>query len=70
MKAMDVKGIQYVVGANGEKTAVMLDLKKHRRLWEDVFDRLLAEQRKNEPRETLKQVKARLQRRHKSNGNG
>jgi hypothetical protein len=44
----------------GEKTAVILDLRKHRRIWEDVYDRLLIESRRREPRESLAQVRQRL----------
>ena len=31
-------GIQYVMNDHGEKTAVLIDLKKHGDLWEDFFD--------------------------------
>jgi hypothetical protein len=58
-----VKGISYLVDESGEKTAVILDLRKHRRLWEDIHDRLLIESRRGEPRESLAEVKRRLARR-------
>jgi hypothetical protein len=55
-----MKGIQYIINEKGEKTGVLLDLKKHRELWEDMYDRLLARQRSNEPRESIQSVKERL----------
>ena len=55
-----VKGVQFVTDEAGEKTGVLIDLKKHGRLWEDFYDSLIARQRADEPRESLKDVKARL----------
>ena len=55
-----IKGIQYVIDESGEKTAVLIDLKEHRELWEDLYDTLVAEQRRDEPRESLDEVKQRL----------
>jgi len=48
-----MEGIQFVVNDKGEQVAVQIDLKKHRELWEDFYDRLVAHSRKDEPRETL-----------------
>jgi hypothetical protein len=53
-------GIQFVSDDKGEKTAVLVDLKKYRELWEDIFDSIIAEKRKNEPRESIASVKKRL----------
>jgi hypothetical protein len=55
-----MSGFQFVTDERGRKTAVMIDLKKHGRLWQDVYDAFLAESRKKEPRESLQSVKARL----------
>lgn len=57
-----VKGIQFVVDEYGEKTAVMIDLRKNAELWEDFYDRAVASSREKEPRETLESVKERLER--------
>jgi hypothetical protein len=57
------KGVQYVVDDRGERRAVVIDLKKQAELWEDSFDRVLAESRGSEPHESLEAVKARLGRR-------
>ena len=58
-----MNGVSYLVDESGNRTAVILDLKKHRRLWEDIHDRLLIDSRRDEPRESLDQVKKRLARR-------
>ena len=55
-----VKGVQFVVDEQGEKTAVVIDLKRHRSLWEDFYDRALVEERRAEPRESLEAVRRRL----------
>lgn len=54
---MAIKGIQYLVDDSGERQAVLIDLKEHGELWEDIYDTLLVEQRANEPRETIDEVK-------------
>jgi len=65
---MTVKGIQFVVDEKGEKTAVLIDLKKHREVWEDFYDSLIARLRADEPRETLASVKQRLRQQGKLDG--
>ena len=56
-----MKGIQFLVDEDGTKTAVVIDLKKHSELWEDFYDRALAQSRKGERRESLKSVKEALE---------
>ena len=41
-------GIQFVTDDKGRKTAVLIDLKKHRALWEDFWDGLISESRRKE----------------------
>ena len=55
-----VKGINFVVDEANEKQAVIIDLKKHRELWEDFYDTLLTKNREKEPRETFEQVRSRV----------
>jgi hypothetical protein len=55
-----MKGINFVVDEQDNKTAVIIDLKEYGELWEDFYDTLLAIQRKNEPRESFESVKAML----------
>lgn len=55
-----MEGITFTVDARGRRTGVIIDLRKHGEIWEDLYDSLVAEQRKNEPRESLASVKKRL----------
>lgn len=57
-----MKGCQFVVDERGNKTAVVIDLKKNAELWEDFYDRAVAESRADEPRQSLESIKKRLQR--------
>jgi len=66
VKKMD--GIQYIVSDNGDKTAVLIDLKKYKNIWEDIYDIILAKNREKEPRESLKSLKSRLQKQGRVNG--
>ena len=61
-----MSGVSYLVDAAGKKTAVVLDLRKHRRIWEEIHDRLLIEARRKEPRQTLEKVRRELSRRYPS----
>jgi hypothetical protein len=56
-----MKGIQFVTDDKGQKTAVLIDLKKYGELWEDFYDGLIASERADEPRESLEFVRKRLQ---------
>ncbi|HEY5177518.1 MAG TPA: hypothetical protein VII95_18325 [Terriglobales bacterium] len=53
-------GIQYVTDEKGRKVAVQIDLKKHRKLWEDIEDVLASRSRRHEKRIPLEKVKAEL----------
>lgn len=55
-----MKGVQFVVDENGERKAVLIDLKKNKELWEDFFDSVLVKEREHEPRESLESVRRRL----------
>ena len=44
-----MRGVQFVTDAQGERVAVVLDLKEWRDLWEDVYDTMIAMERKGEP---------------------
>jgi hypothetical protein len=41
-------GIQFVTDDKGRRTAVLIDLKKHREVWEDFWDGLVSESRRKE----------------------
>jgi hypothetical protein len=53
-------GIQYMTDEQGRKVAVVLDLKTHRELWQDIEDVLVSRSRRNEKRIPLAKVKAGL----------
>ena len=55
-----MSGIQVLTDEAGHKTAVLIDLKRNRVLWEDFYDTLLASKRRNEPRESLAEVRHKL----------
>ncbi len=55
-----MSGIQYVTDVKGRKVAVLIDLKKHRELWEDIEDVLVSRSRRHERRIPLEKVKAGL----------
>ena len=58
-------GIQFITDARGRKTAAVIDLKKHRALWEDLEDVLVSRSRRHEKRIPLAKVKADLIKRSK-----
>ena len=53
-------GVDFVIDERGEKRAVLIDLKRHRALWEDFYDAAVAAARMAEARESLAQVKRRV----------
>jgi hypothetical protein len=55
-----MKGVEFVVDNQGEKKAVLIDLRRHRVIWEDFYDTLLGKEREGEPRESLEEVKRRV----------
>ena len=58
-----MKGIQFLFDDAGQKTAVLIDLRKNSELWEDFYDRCIAAERADEPRESFELVKKRLAKR-------
>ncbi len=55
-----VKGIEFLVDDEGQKKAVLIDLKKHGQVWEDFYDTLRVKERESEPRESFKEVKKKV----------
>ncbi len=55
---MAVRGIQFVTDAEGRRVAVQLDLKEWGELWEDIYDNILADSRKDEPTMPLNEFEA------------
>ncbi len=67
---MNMPGIEFLIDQKGRKKAVLIDLKKHKGLWEDLYDAYIAHQRRNEPRESLAQVKRLIERKTKREARG
>ena len=51
-----MEGINYVTDDKNERVAVQIDLQKHGELWEDFYDSLIAEMRKDEEKIPLEDV--------------
>ena len=63
-----MSGIQFLTDEAGYKTFVLIDLTRNRVLWENFYDTLLATKRRNEPRESLTDVRHKLIKVAKLNG--
>jgi hypothetical protein len=61
-------GIQFVTDDKGRKTAVLIDLKKHRALWEDFWDGLVSESRRNEKSVPYQKYRTNRMRRGRTRG--
>lgn len=55
-----MKGVQFLVDDDGERKAVVIDLSLHGELWEGFFDAALARERRDEPRESLEDVRRKV----------
>ena len=55
-----MSGVQYITDETGKKTSVVLDLKVHRDLWEDIQDVMVSRSRSKEKGTSLAKVKASL----------
>jgi hypothetical protein len=62
-----MKGVRFVVDENGERSAVLIDLTENAELWEDFYDSYVARERDGEPRESIEEVRHRLQAQGKLN---
>ncbi len=57
-------GIHYVTDEQGIPTAVQLDLAEWGELWQDIYDGIVAEQRRDEPLVPWEEVKRQLAEHH------
>ena len=55
-----MRGLNYITDEKGNRIAVQLDLKKHKKLWEDVYDAMLVDERKKELRMDWEEAKKKL----------
>lgn len=53
-----MKGVEFVVDDSGKRKAVIIDLEQWGDLWEDFYDVLVSESRKNEPTVPWSELKA------------
>ncbi len=51
-----MEGINYLTDDKNEKIAVQIDLRKYGELWEDFYDSLVAELRRDEEKIPLEEV--------------
>ena len=59
MKGME--GIQYVVDEQGNKNAVLIDLSRWGDLWEDMYDVIVSQARRDETRVPWEGLKAEME---------
>ncbi len=55
-----MSGVQFLIDETGHKTAVVIDLKRNKAVWEDFYDTMLAKLRAKEPRGSLDAVRRKL----------
>ncbi len=55
-----MEGVNFVTNDHSERIAVMIDLNKYGELWEDFYDCLVAEQRKDDETISLDDFKKEL----------
>jgi hypothetical protein len=67
-RGQGMEGIQFLVNENGEKTAVLLDLKQWGDLWEDVYDILVSYSRSEEETVSWDELEAELGQETESDG--
>lgn len=67
---MNMPGIEFLIDRKGQKKAVLIDLRKHKGLWEDLYDAYLAHCRRREPRESLATVKRLVEAKRKRRARG
>jgi hypothetical protein len=63
-----VTGIQFITDEKGRKTAAVIDLRRHKALWEDFWDGVISETRRKEPGIPFDRVKSDLIKRGRLRG--
>ena len=56
-----MKGIQYVVDEQGNKNAVLIDLSQWGELWEDMYDVMVSQARRDETQVPWGELKAEME---------
>ncbi len=57
-----MKGIHFVTDDQGKRTAVQIDLDEWGEIWEDIYDILVSESRKEEPTVAWEDLKSEMDR--------
>jgi len=55
-----MKGIQFVTDDTGKRTAVLISLEEWGEIWEDIYDIMVSDSRKNEPAEPWEELRAEM----------
>ena len=55
-----MKGIQFVVDEQGNKNAVLIDLSQWGELWEDIYDAMASQARRDEAEVPWEELKAKI----------
>ncbi len=63
-----MKGIQFVVDGTGKKKAVLIDLEEWGELWEDIYDVMVSQARKDEPTIPWDELKAEIEQQERQSG--
>jgi len=61
--------VQYLVDSSGKRIAVVISLEEWEELWEDFYDMLVSESRKDEPAVAWETLKAELASEVSTSGN-
>ena len=62
-----IRGVKYLYNELGERTAVLIDLRQGRGLWEDILDVATARLREHEPSENWATLRGRLEKAGRQN---
>ncbi len=65
-RTREMKGIQFVIDDSGKKRAVLIDLAEWGEIWEDVYDVLVSESRRNESTVPWEELRAETEQEEKS----
>jgi len=60
MESIQLKGVQYVTDSAGKRTAVLISLEEWGELWEDIYDVLVSQARKDELTVSWETLKAEM----------
>lgn len=62
-----MKGVQFVINEEGEKTSVLIDLAEWGDLWEDFYDVMISRSRQDETEVSWDELKAEIELNEQSN---